>query len=278
MIQGIVIPKRPTPALVLFALLLVASCSPAPIALDQLPGGVQAFRQIETDPPQHPVNPAFRSLRLPDYEQRLAQVRVRVSTWISFVTTEPEPLFTDTQKFSIAKVMAREMPNLAPTQRLLFQFSHHARMLPVEMVVYLDGDHLVFRFPELVRYQDATLPGNNGTNMARLAAGDGQRAELTHGVPVLWDRVFGQPAPSETLSQATQAMLQAARTSGRLTDSETAELTALLQKRPAGAEERRKNYLEQRESLMQSYVEKLLTEKEYVQRLDNLKSTLTPAP
>jgi len=260
-----------------FMVLFTSGCVPDPLPLETHSGNLHVFRVIEAAPPATHAGSLFQTMRFSAYDERLGEIYVGVATWASFALTEPKPLFSDLQRLSIAKVLAREIPQLKPTERLLFRFPDQYKNLPIALEIYPDGETLVYLFRKLISYEDRNRPQADSVNMAKIAP-KGRQSWKYIGSSVELRQPLGTPIAGAlgdlpNLPDLQKILAQAIK-AGYVNQEETPGLLNQLAKQPQDAPERLSVYLKKRSVLHQALSEKLLSQEEYTARLAKLNKTL----
>ena len=255
---------------------LSAACVPTQERLSGLPEEYVVFRLTGTPTADNPLPPEAEPLTVRELEGHLRRVVATYTTGIPLVYSRPAPLFSETQIQAFAAVLAKELPTLAPDQRLRFEFRDALRGWDTRFEVDRDADFLVFRFMMLAR--ELALDQAEGppiTDSAFLEPQPGQEMNRKVGLTVLKEPARSGPqTPAELLAE-NMALLDRAMADGVFQEPERVRLKTLLESHPAISPPSWREFLEKRRILAEALGHQLMTEQEFRTRLAGLEAELT---
>lgn len=218
-----------------------------------------------------PPGAAFDGLTARDYGAALRRIVVRYATWISFSSGRPVALLSESQWVRFSEVMAREVPRLAPDQRLEFQFKDARFKLDVVMAVHGEGDFLVFRFTSLVKDEDIPITRSLGPqDQADLVAQAGQELSESEERSILREPMQRDVASAARELQGKRDLISTALREELVGDLEAKKLLDIMRAAPRLPVEALRTYMEKRKTLATARRQALLTREEFRTRLEKL--------
>lgn len=273
--------RRLRPAVLLLAALgLLAGCSiprTEPVYQAEEPR-LEVWR-LTAQPARHaPPDPELSSLTGAQVDASLQRLTARLGTWISVVRTDPKPLLSRAQRERLAPVLARELPALAPDERLVMRFfdPHEGYRYTVHM--HLSGRFLVYHFVERgIDPAVAQMPDREPRAQAALAEQPGQMVELRGNTGTVRDPVTRQEALQARTLRDKLELVNRAAGQGLLDEAEARALRQRVRDDPDIPLTAWRTYMRRRSALEQARLEGLFSEAEYAERLDTLEAELDAA-
>jgi hypothetical protein len=268
-----VVPFRAWPWLLL---LLVAACSvqhtPVPV-----PEGVDARFTIEqgNSPAEAPPDASIRAITPLEVATSLRRVTVRVSTWVSLVYGEPEPLFSEEQVVQFSPIIADTLHTMPEDGVLRLAFQDRFKHRSVDVWIYGEGPELVYYFNALVRDTETLRPPNDGqVDGAKLEALAGQT--VTRGdAQVLRHPVRGASLARLEARDAAMARIKQAREEERINAAEQTRLEAVASGPDAPAPEVWDTFWQRWDLLDKAHRQGLIDKESYEQRKAEMIGQLT---
>ena len=152
----------------------LSACVEPRVVLLQHPGGTRISMLPEQPAAPDGIAPEFAQITPLKIESILRRSTITHSTWISFVHSEPKPLFSPEQIRLLRAPLADALARLGPRERLLVELKDQYKGRDVEMVVYPDGAELVFRFLALIKDREDVTTGDDAIDQGELVAQPGQ--------------------------------------------------------------------------------------------------------
>jgi hypothetical protein len=176
----------------------LAACGPAQTkTVLETQHGIELSLRSERKAPRPAPGPEFGEVNATRVERSLRRVVIRYAKVVSFVRSDPAPLFTEEQIAYLSGAVARELAALPPDQRIGLKFADQYRGDEVDVEIYPEADYLVFEFRSLLLPVDPNrpTPQQRPPNMAVLHP---QRDQVfvKGRQPVLKDP-FGSAAPPD---------------------------------------------------------------------------------
>lgn len=207
----------------------------------------------------------------------LRRITVRYHRVISLLTTDPEPLLSESQAQGFSEILQRELPRLSPQQRVRFHFRDIKKNNLNEMDVYRDGNYLVYDFANLVANPDlATDVGGIPRTDATAYELPGQIVRSSFPKAIFKDSVVGDQNPKQLRANQVLTMIGAARAQGTLAEEEVARLRTLIEQRPEITLESLRAYLDKRGTLNKAHAQGLMDDLAYRTQLERLERELVP--
>jgi hypothetical protein len=131
---------------------LLGACAPAEVrtVLDTREG-IEVSIRPERQGPRPPPGAEFQDVKDFQIERSLNRVVIRYSKVVSFVRSDPVPLFTPEQVQFLSGVLTRELPKLPAGKRIGLFFLDQHRHDEVDVELYPQGEYLVYEFRALLR-------------------------------------------------------------------------------------------------------------------------------
>jgi hypothetical protein len=237
------------------------------------PPGTSVYK-IAGRPAAHPpTDPALATVSEDELRSSLRRIHVRYARFTRFVTSDPLPLLSDTQATQYAAILAKELPGLAPTERLRFTFQdrYFGRGYSVDMEAYRDGNAMVYGFYALAV---ADTQGNSGawadTSLGQLVAVVPGQEIVKSGAPIaLVDPLLGAERELAANLEAKKRLLEQARTEALFDPDEAPALESLLtQPKPSPAAW--KLYWDKRRTLKKAVDQELIDRITYRAQVERL--------
>lgn len=214
--------------LLLAVVALLAACAVQRTEVP-VPEGVNARFTVEQgrSPAKAPPGPAIRQVTPLEVATSLRRITVRVSTWVSLVYGDPEPLFSEEQVVQFSPIIADTLRSMPEEAVLRLQCKDRFKGQSINVLIFGEGPELVYVFDALVRDEEMSRPpGDEMLDGARLEAQAGQTIASTD-VQMLRHPVrVGAAARLQAQDQALARITQA-REDDRITDAERSALLAV---------------------------------------------------
>ena len=263
------------PLLLLLGLsLLAAGCSMPRYDVLEKEGSARSVVLISGLRHVSPPDPALIAQLSPmQLEQSLRRLVVRVSTWVSFILGDPQPLLSGEQIQWVLGVLHPRLLQLQPDQRLELNFKDRFKGLQIQMQVYPDGSELVFRFLQLV--SDPPEPGmltrgEMPVHRAQLFPQAGQKLTYDEKAVSLHEPLAAAQLESAAELQSKMGLLDSALKNSVALPEEEKTLRALIQDHPNVSIAAWKLYWDKRATLATARSQGLFSTAEYEQRKQSL--------
>jgi len=221
-----------------------------------------------------PANSALVQALTPiQLENSLRRLVVRVSTWITFILLDPEPLLNGEQLQWAQKILYAQLPKLQHDQHIELNFKDRFKGLEVQVQVYAEENTLVFRFHKLV--SDTTDSGKLALNTmplhrAELHPQAGQRLRYDTMAVYLYEPLTAEDLDAASAEQAKYALLDSALKRSVVAREEEPALRALIHAHPEVLLSSWTLYWEKRNTLNTALGQGLFTPAEYEVRKQGL--------
>jgi hypothetical protein len=241
----------------------------------QQPDGTTVWRVSGLAP--RPAAPPLAALSSAELEGSLRRITVRYHRVVSFVKTDPMPLLTVEQAREFAPLLAKELPRLAPRERMRVQFRDARTGNQNVMEVYPQPPFLVYEFEWLVVNPEGVIgPGGDRQPGADIEVLPGQMTSLRFSVVTLKDPVSGAALDAAQAAKAKTDLILAARSEQIMDDSEGERLVKLAETQPRVSLEAWRLYLDKRRTLSKARAQGLMDEAAYSAQLTRLERELAP--
>lgn len=253
---------------------LLLACGPQMEKVETLPKGGYVAILKEAPPPLIPPDPDFNQLTLSDVEELLSRISVRMSTWISLLTTDPKPLLSDLQVLQFGMVLTRELPRLAADQRLRFNFRDQYKNQIVVMDVHKEGVYLVFTFKFLSRGHDRGRPNLKSLDGGKIQPRPGQIFIDSPGKKILKVPIKEDLKAREKEIQPRLELVEKAKKAKTIDQEEEGKLREIISANPNLDLDALQQYLEKLKMLNSAHRQKLITQEELISRINKLRGKL----
>lgn len=243
-----------------------------------VPEGVDARFTIEqgNSPAKAPPGPAIRQITPLEVATSLRRVTVRVSTWVSLIYGDPQPLFSEEQVVQFSPIIVEAMHTMPEDGVLRLEFNDRFKDKTVDVSIYGEGPTLVYHFNALVRDTETLRPpGDKMVDGAKLEALAGQTVTRAD-TQVLQHPVRGSSIAKLEIQDQAIARIKTAREDGRITEAEQGRLTAVAAATDAPATEVWDTFWERWDLLDKAHRQGLIDQDAYGKRKAELIAQLSP--